>query len=206
MEESTSVAVGVPDEERTLVAGLRAGDELAYERVVRRYTPRLLATARRILQSEEDARDAVQDAFLSAFKALPHFAEQARFSTWLHRIGVNAALMKLRSRQRQPERPISELLPKFHEDGHPTEPASPWEPAETLLEREEIRALVRRSIDELPETHRLVLILRDIEELDTEQTAAELGVNPGTVKTRLHRARQALRTLLDCRLRGGSAC
>jgi RNA polymerase sigma-70 factor (ECF subfamily) len=148
----------------------------------------------------------VQDAFLSAFKALPSFAEQARFSTWLHRIGVNAALMKLRGRQRHPERSISELLPTFLDDGHPAEPASPWESAETLLEREEIRALVRRSIDELPESHRTVLLLRDIEELDTEETAAQLGINAGTVKTRLHRARLALRTLLDCRLRGGSAC
>jgi RNA polymerase sigma-70 factor (ECF subfamily) len=206
MEESASVATGVLDEERTLVAGLRAGDESAYEQVVRRYSPRLLAAARRILQNEEDARDAVQDAFLSAFKALPSFQEQARFSTWLHRIGVNAALMKLRSRQRRPERPISELLPKFLGDGHQAEPASSWESAETLLEREETRALVRRSIDELPESHRTVLILRDIEELDTEETAAQLGVNAGTVKTRLHRARQALRTLLDCRLRGGIAC
>src|SRR4051812_34723536 len=110
-----------PEDEAALVAALRAGDEVAFEQVVRLNTPRMLAAARRILRNEEDARDAVQDAFISAFKALPRFEAEARFSTWLHRISINAALMKLRSRQRHSERPISELLPRFLSDGHPAE-------------------------------------------------------------------------------------
>jgi RNA polymerase sigma-70 factor (ECF subfamily) len=191
-------------EEAALVAGLRASDDSAYERVVRLYSPRLLAAARRILQNEEDALDAVQDAFLSAFKALPRFDGESLFSTWLHRIGINAALMKLRSRQRKHERPISELLPRFLGDGHQAEPAAPWEPAERLLERQETRVLVRQALAELPEHYRTVLMLRDIEELDTEQAAEQLGVSPGVVKTRLHRARQALRTLLDAHFRRGT--
>lgn len=193
----------VQDEEESLLAGLRAGDEAAYERVVRQHSPRLLAVARRILRNEEDARDAVQDAFLSAFRSLERFAGAARFSSWLHRITVNAALMKLRGQKRRPERPITDLLPRFQPDGHPAEPVVPWEPAEKLLQREETRALVRRAIDELPDAHRTILVLRDIEGLDTEQTAEHLGVGPGAVKTRLHRARQALRTLLDTHFRGG---
>ena len=205
MNEPPPIAVSAPDEEAGLVAALRAGDEAAYERVVRPYSPRLLASARRILRNEEDARDAVQDAFLSAFKSLEKFEGQSLFSTWLHRIGVNAALMKLRSRQRKPERPVSDLLPKFLEDGHQANPAVPWEPADKLLERQETRELVRRSIDTLPDSHRTVLLLRDIEGLDTEQTAEQLGVSAGVVKTRLHRARQALRTLLDEHFRRGSA-
>jgi RNA polymerase sigma-70 factor (ECF subfamily) len=205
MNEPPPIAVSAPDEEAGLVAALRAGDEAAYERVVRLYSPRLLASARRILRNEEDARDAVQDAFLSAFKSLDRFEGQSLFSTWLHRIGVNAALMKLRSRQRKPERPVSDLLPKFLEDGHQADPAVPWEPAEKLLERQETRELVRRSIDTLPDSYRTVLLLRDIEGLDTEQTAEQLGVSAGVVKTRLHRARQALRTLLDEHFRRGSA-
>jgi RNA polymerase sigma-70 factor (ECF subfamily) len=190
------------DVESALVAQLRAGDESAFERVVRQYSPRMLAAARRILRNEEDARDALQDAFISAFKALPQFEGESRLSTWLHRIGINAALMKLRSRQRKNERPISELLPRFLDDGHPAEPPGPWEPVEKLLERQETRDLVRRTIDELPDSHRIVLILRDIEELSTEQAAEELGVSVGVVKTRLHRARQALRTLLDAHFHG----
>jgi RNA polymerase sigma-70 factor (ECF subfamily) len=203
MQEPTATTNG-QDEESILVSALRAGDESAYERAVRLYSPRLLAATRRILQNEEDARDAVQDAWISAFKSLPNFGEQSRFSTWLHRIGVNAALMKLRSRQRKPERPISELLPKFLNDGHPAEPAVAWETVEKLLERDETRALVRQSIDKLPESYRTVLILRDIEELDTEQAAEQLGVTTGVIKTRLHRARQALRTLLDGHFRRGN--
>src|SRR5438132_11627990 len=99
------------EEEAALVAELRAGDEPAFERMVRLYSPRMLAAARRILGNEEDARDAVQDAFISAFKAMTSFEGESRLATWLHRIGINAALMRLRSRQRKNERPISELLP-----------------------------------------------------------------------------------------------
>jgi RNA polymerase sigma-70 factor (ECF subfamily) len=205
MDDLVALASDEQDEEARLVAGLRAGDESAFDWVVRQFSPRMLSALRRILQNEEDARDALQEAFLSAFKALPRFSGQSRFSTWLHRIAINAALMKQRSRQRKRERPISDLLPKFLDDGHQAEPAAPWEPPETVLVRQEVRDLVRQSIDELPESYRTVLLLRDIEGLDTEQTADELGVSVSVVKTRLHRARQALKTLLDPHLRGGGA-
>jgi RNA polymerase sigma-70 factor (ECF subfamily) len=206
LDDLDQTGTAVAEEETTLLAALRAGDELAYERIVRLYSPRMFAAARRILRNEEDAREAIQDAFLSAFRSLPSFEGQARFSTWLHRIGINAALMKLRSKQRKPERSISELLPQFKQDGHPTEPPVAWDPAEKLLERRETRERVRQAIDELPESYRTILLLRDIEELDTEQTAEQLGVSTAVVKTRLHRARQALRTLLDRLCRGGDGC
>jgi RNA polymerase sigma-70 factor (ECF subfamily) len=191
--------------EAAFLARLRAGEEGAFEELVRGYGPRLLAAAKRLLPSDEDARDAVQDAFLSAFRSLDRFAGDALLSTWLHRIVVNASLMKLRSRRRKPEASIEELLPKFLEDGHQADPAVKWKRGEdTPLEREETRALVRKSIDALPESYRTVLVLRDIEELDTEETAALLGLTVNAVKTRLHRARQALRQLLDPHLRSGS--
>src|SRR5262245_986325 len=104
MDEQTS-ATGTlesPDE-AALLEGLRAGDEATYAKLVRSYGGRLLAAARRILANEDDAREAVQDAFLSTFRALDSFAGQARLSTWLHRIVINAALAKLRRRQRKPE-------------------------------------------------------------------------------------------------------
>jgi RNA polymerase sigma-70 factor (ECF subfamily) len=189
-----------------LLAGLRAGDPASYEEVVRRYSPRLLATIRRILRNEEDARDALQEAYLSAFRSLDHFEGQAQLGTWLHRIAVNAALMKLRSQRRKPEVSISDLLPRFHEDGHAAEPTAPWpNAAERALERKETRAFVRSAIDQLPENYRTVLLLRDIEELDTQETARQLSVSEAVVKTRLHRARQALRTLLDPHFRGEGA-
>ncbi|MGE5275672.1 MAG: sigma-70 family RNA polymerase sigma factor [Acidobacteriota bacterium] len=188
--------------EASLVARLRQGEEDAFETVVREYGGRLLTVARRFLRNEEDARDAVQEAFLSAFRALPTFEESSRLSTWLHRIVINASLMRLRSRKRKAEESIEDLLPRFVEDGHQAEPSVRWEAsAETLLVRAETRALVRRSIDRLPETHRTVLLMRDIEELSTEECARLLGVTENAVKIRLHRARQALRGLLDPHLR-----
>jgi len=203
MKDTTS-SQHIDDEvnDYALLAQLRTGDATAYETLVRTYSGRLLAVTRRLLRSEEDARDAVQDAFLSAFRALHTFEENALLSTWLHRIAVNAALMKLRTRRRHPEDSIEDLLPKYIEDGHREDghrgnPTKPWKEPEGLLQRQETRALVREYIGHLPESYRSVLLLRDIEELDTEEAAQMLGISPNAVKIRLHRARQALRTLLD---------
>jgi len=196
-------AIDAPDvDEAKLVAGLRAGDERAYERLVAVHGGRMLAVARRILRDEEAARDALQEAFLLAFRGLPRFAGQSRLGTWLHRIVVNAALMKLRRGRARPEEPIEPLLPVFLADGHATHPFVPWaEGAEQLLARAEMRALVRAAIERLPESYRTVLLLRDIEELAAAEVAELLGITPNAVKIRLHRARQALRQLLDPRLR-----
>ncbi len=189
-----------------LLARLRSGDPTAFEALVRSHGPRLLALTRRLLRNEEDAKDAVQDAFLSAFKSLDSFEGGAQVSTWLHRIAVNAALMKLRSRRRKPESAIDDLFPAFLEDGHHATHPPEWvESAGVLLERRENRDFVRLCIEQLPESYRTVLILRDIEELDTEEAARLLGVTPNVVKVRLHRARQALRSLLETRFRRGTA-
>ncbi len=189
--------------EGALLVRLRAGDDAAYEELVRAYSGRMLATATRILGNPEDARDAVQDAFLSAFRAIDSFAGDSRTSTWLHRIVINASLMKIRSRRRRPEEPIDALLPGFLENGHHSDPPAGWkEPADVLLQKRETREMVRDFIEKLPDAYRTVLVLRDIEELDTEETARVLEVSTNAVKTRLHRARQALRTLLDPHLRG----
>ena len=185
------------NQEAALLSRIRAGDDAAYEELVRAETGRLLAVTRRILGTEEDARDAVQDAFLFAFRSLDRFHGDARLSTWLHRIAVNAALMRLRTRKRKREEPLEPLLPTFLDDGHHAERFASWgEPADRILEREENRALVRRLIDQLPDAYRTVLVLRDIEGLDTQETAKLLETTPNAVKIRLHRARQALRTLL----------
>ena len=192
-------------DERELIRRLRANDSAAYEHVVHAFSGRMLAVARRFLANEEDAQDALQDAFISAFRSIDRFEGNARFSTWLHRIVVNAALMKRRSRQRKAEQSIESLLPRFLEDGHQALPAGEWrrEP-DSPTEREETRLFVRKCIEELPESYQLVLKLRDIEELDTQTTAEMLGIEANAVKVRLHRARQALRTLLDKRFRAGT--
>ena len=124
--EPQAAAGGGGEGESALLERLRAGEAAAFERLVREQGGRMLAVARRFLREDEDARDAVQDAFLSAFRSLDSFEGQAKLSTWLHRIVVNAALMKLRARKRRPEESIEELLPRFLEDGHQAEPATPW--------------------------------------------------------------------------------
>lgn len=191
-------------DERELLARLRAGDDRAYERLVREQGGRLLAVARRFLRNEEDARDCLQECFVQAFRALPRFEGNSKLSTWLHRILVNAALMKLRSRRARPEEPIEPLLPEFLADGHSAVSYRDWSPgADELLERDEVRRLVRAAIDRLPEGYRTVLVLRDLEDLDTAEVAELLGVTANAIKIRLHRARQALRQLLDVQLREG---
>jgi RNA polymerase sigma-70 factor (ECF subfamily) len=193
-DETRSVSAA---DDAALLARLRAGDDAAYEQLVRVYSPRLLAVARRIVGNDEEARDVIQDAFLNAFRSLRNFHGDARLSTWLHRIVVNSALMKLRTRKRKPEESIEPLLPAFLADGHYAERFSSWgEQADAALSRAETQELVRQRIDELPESFRTVLVLRDIEGLDTEETARVLDTTPNAVKIRLHRARAALRTLL----------
>jgi RNA polymerase sigma-70 factor, ECF subfamily len=188
----------VVDEAGLLVA-LRRGEEWAFETMIRTYGGRLHAVARRICSNDEDARDVLQSAYLSAFRSLADFEGNCQLSTWLHRIVVNTALMRLRVRRRKPEDSIETLLPTFIEDGHHSEQFSDWAmPADEMLEREDVRATVRECIARLPENYRQVLMLRDIEELSTAEVATLLGVTATAVKVRLHRARQALSTLLRC--------
>jgi RNA polymerase sigma-70 factor, ECF subfamily len=191
-------------DDAAMLARMQAGDDVAFEACVRAYCARLLIVAQGILRNEEDARDAVQEAFLSAFQQIGNFRGLSRLGTWLHRIVVNTALGRLRSRQRHPQESIESLLPHFGEGEHQIDPPVPWKATpETGLQQQESRELVHRCISQLPESYRTVLLLRDIEGLDTEETAQMLGISPGVVKTRLHRARQALRSLLDPHLREG---
>jgi RNA polymerase sigma-70 factor (ECF subfamily) len=185
-----------------LVRRLKAGDEDAYAEIVRTLGGRMLGVARRFLHDEELARDAVQDAFLSAFRAIRSFDGEAQIATWLHRIVVNAALMKLRTRRRKPEQSIEPLLPAFAEDGHHAiRPVAAWTvSAEEALLHGERRAQVRAAIAALPERYRTALLLRDIEDRSTREAADLLGITENALKLRLHRARQALAT----RLRGAA--
>jgi RNA polymerase sigma-70 factor, ECF subfamily len=196
---------GMNPDEATLLARMQAGDDDAFEVCVRTYCGRLLVVARRILRNEDDANEALQDAFLSAFKGICQFHGQSQLGTWLHRIVVNAALSRLRHRQRHPERSIEDLLPHFGEGEHQLDPPVPWKAnPETIVQDVETRQLVQACIYQLPDTYRIVLLLRDIEGLTTEETAQILGTSTAVVKTRLHRARQALRSLLDPHFRRGN--
>lgn len=188
--------VELPDES-ALIAKLKAGDAAAYERVVREMGGRMLAVARRILVDENESQDAVQDAFVSAFRNIGKFEGNSQLATWLHRITVNACLMRLRKKRRQDEVSLDGPLPSFAADGHPAHAVSAWKHAPSGEELAETRNSIRAAIEKLPEHYRIVLVLRDIEGLDTAQTAELLETTEAAVKIRLHRARQALRELLD---------
>jgi RNA polymerase sigma-70 factor (ECF subfamily) len=185
-----------------LIARLRTGDNVAFEELVEHHAAPLLAVTRRILRDEEEARDAVQETFVAAFRGIDAFQSESRVSTWLHRIAVNCALMKLRIRERRQD--VDALLPVFEDDGHQRHSSVSWaETAEEILQREQSRALVRQCIDQLPESYRVVLVLRDIEQLPADVVAERLEISRDNLKVKLHRARQALRTLLDPHMRGG---
>lgn len=194
-----------PVDDPAFVALLRAGDPAAFERLVRETTGRMLVVARRFLPHEEDAHDALQDAYISAFRGLPRFDGHSRVTTWLHRVVVNASLMKLRSRRRRPETRLEDLAPHFDAAGHHESMPRHWQEAPPSgAERQEVLRDVRQAIHELPDDFRDVILLRDIEEIDTRTASAMLGISESALKTRLHRARLALRGVLDARLSRGA--
>jgi RNA polymerase sigma-70 factor (ECF subfamily) len=182
----------------TLVSRLQAGDDDAFAELLALHGGRVLATARRLLRHDADAQDAVQEAFLSAFRAIGSFDGRAALGTWLHRIVVNACLQRIRKRDRHPEEPLDHLTPAFDSTGHHERRPPIWtESPDALVQRADVRRLVRETIDELPEGARTALVLRDVEGLSTAEVAAALQVEPGTARVRVHRARQALKTLLE---------
>jgi len=190
--------------EAELLAALQAGAPQAYELFVRTNVARIKAVAERYLRNEEDANDVVQETFLSAFKAIGRFEGKSQLSTWLHRIAVNAALMKLRTLERKGEETceeeLDELLPRFVGLGAHSAPQRAFGelPDEGLL-RAETQFFVRQCIDQLPDAYRTALLLRDIEGFENEEVARQLRITVNAAKIRIHRARQALRTLLEPR-------
>lgn len=177
---------------------LQAGEDAAFRELVTQHGGRMLAVAQRILGERAAAEDCLQEAFLNAFSAIGRFEERAKLGTWLHRITINAALMRLRKEKRARDAGIESLLPDFDADDCRIEPLWQFDKSvEDLLAEDETRTFVQSKINELPETHRIVLMLRDIEDMDTRETADVLGISESAVKVRLHRARAALKRLLE---------
>lgn len=184
--------------EQELIQSAREGDAEAIRLLYERHSSQVYAVARRLTGDDALAEDCAQEAWIRALRGLPSYRGDAAFSTWLHRIAINGALMRLRSRRRKPETSIEEMLPSFLEDGHravgPGDGDFP--DPETAARQAETRRIVRESIERLPDTYRVTVLLRDVEELSTEETANLLGITTTAVKLRLHRGRQALRELL----------
>jgi RNA polymerase sigma-70 factor, ECF subfamily len=194
----------ISDDERNLVRRLRAHDEDAFETMIRENAPALLRVARRFFSNEQDARDVVQQAFVSVTKAIAGFEHHSRLSTWLYRIVVNEALLELRRRRRHPEVSIEELLPSFDLNGKMEAESIGAITDELPLERRETREFVRTCIAMLPQSYRVAILLRDIEDLTVDEAAAAIGLTPNALKVRLHRGRQALRGIVQRELHAGS--
>jgi RNA polymerase sigma-70 factor (ECF subfamily) len=183
-------------EEMQLVRRAKRGDDQAFEELVRRYDRNVFRIAQHITQNREDAEDVVQEAFLKAYGNLSKFQEQSKFYTWLVRIAVNEALMKLR--RRKPERTVSlDEEVKTEDDSLPREVAD-WSPnPEQMYNQAELRDILTRTIQGLPAGFRTVFVLRDVEGLSTEETAQALELSIPAVKSRLLRARLQLRERLN---------
>ena len=186
---------GPVSDELALVQAAKRGDDSAFEELVRRYDRNVFRIAQHITQNREDAEDVVQEAFLKAYGNLAQFQEQSKFYTWLVRIAVNEALMKLR--RRKPERTVSlDEDIKTEDDSLPREIAD-WSPnPEQQYTQAELREILSKTIQGLPPGFRTVFVLRDVEGLSTEETAAALELSVPAVKSRLLRARLQLRERL----------
>jgi len=183
------------NEEQGLVERARAGDMQAFTSLVDRYERKIFRLAKHITQNDEDAEDVLQESFLKAYSNLDTFQGQSKFYTWLVRIAVNEALMKLR--KRKSDRTVSLDEPHETEEDTVTREIAVWDDdPEKKYSREELREILNQAVDGLKPAFRTVFVLRDIEELSTEETAEALGISVPAVKSRLLRARLQLREKL----------
>ena len=183
-------------DEMTLVHAAKGGDLEAFSQLVNRYDRNIFRIAQHITHNEEDAQDVVQDAFLKAYQNLEQFQENSKFYTWLVRIAVNEALMKLRKRRN--DRTVSLDEDVETEEGSMPREVADWSPnPEQLYRQSELGDILKKTIQGLPPGFRTVFVLRDVEGLSTEETAEMLGLSIPAVKSRLLRARLQLRERLN---------
>jgi RNA polymerase sigma-70 factor (ECF subfamily) len=191
------------DEE--LIERARQKDFAAFETLLERYEDKVFRLAFRFVRNESDAKEILQDTFLSIWRKLDTFKGDSQFSSWVYRVTANAALMRLRSQRRHPQISTEDLPPGFldshgagygegYGSGHIPSPGENWaKRPDDQLQSDELRRHIQSAVDALPELYRTVFLVRDVEGMSTEETAELLGISVPTVKTRLHRARIALR-------------
>ena len=199
MTTSNSAARVLPTglSDSALVERISTGDQLAFEAVMRKYNGKLYRIARAILKNDSDAEDVLQDAYLDAYRHIGEFRGGSELATWLTRIVINQALMRVRKERRR-----SSIIPfrraLVHETDSPEAqvPDQQSESPSASVIRAETRRMLERRIDELPVAFRTVFIMREVEEMSVEETARCLSITPATVRTRLFRARALLREAL----------
>ena len=185
-----------------LVLRAQQGDNQAFAQLVSRHQRQLYRLAYRMTQSEADAQEILQEAFLNAYQKLPNFRGEAQFSSWLYRIAANSALMRLRRKRRAPDtlpdEPLDVTGPKFSSEGQfAAPPRSDWsQRADEKMLNGELGRAIDTAVKALPEDYRTVFLLKDVDGLSNEEIAEALGLTVPAVKSRLHRARLALREKL----------
>jgi RNA polymerase sigma-70 factor, ECF subfamily len=188
-------------EETALLAGLRTGDAAAIEQLMATYADRVYRLAYGVTRNESDAQEIVQDVFLTVYRKHASFEGRSALSSWIYRITMNAALNKRRGKRSDVETSLDADLPTYRADGHREGERgfvlADWSqsPEDALLSGES-RAVIARAIERLPDHYRAVLVLRDVEGLSNEEVAAAVGDSVSSVKSRLHRARMAVREQL----------
>jgi RNA polymerase sigma-70 factor (ECF subfamily) len=184
-------------DDEALAERARAGDDTAFAALVERYQGRVYRLALRLSSNPSDAEEILQDTFLQAWRKIDTFRGEARFGTWLYRIATNTALMRKRAARRRPAESLEALLPQFDESGLLADlDYQRSARADELLERAELAQRAREALDLLDENYRAVFVLRDLEEMSTEEAARVLEITPEAVRQRLHRARLMVRGYL----------
>jgi RNA polymerase sigma-70 factor (ECF subfamily) len=188
--------------DRELVGRAQKGDGEAFATLVERHQRQLYRLALRMTGSEADAQEVLQEAFLNAYQKLPLFRGEAQFSSWLYRIAANSALMRLRRKRRAPDaltdQPLELSGPRFSAEGYlDPSPLSDWsQRADEKMMSAELGAAIQKAVGQLPEDYRTVFLLKDVDGLSNEDIASALDLTVPAVKSRLHRARLALREKL----------
>ena len=194
------LADAVTESDEALAARAVAGEAAAFDQLVSRYQDRVYRLACRLVGNDDEALDVTQEALLQVYRGLGSFRGDSRFGTWVYRVATNAALMHRRARARRPTESLERFLPSF--DGSGRHRGTPEElqvaaHAEDRLDRERLGRHAMSAIERLPETYRVAFVLRDLEELTTDQVAEALRLKPATVRQRVHRARLMLRGYLS---------
>jgi len=184
-------------QDQALIDKINAGDFQAFEALVNRYESKVYRLAMRMLRHQQDAEDALQESFLQVYRGLKSFEGRSNFSTWLFRLATNVCLMKIRHRGTEPTGmvPLEDFLPQHEEGNQPSLQEWPEKPEEILLTKES-REKMMEALDQLPADYRAVFVLRDIEGFSNAEAGEALGISVAAVKSRLHRARIALRGML----------
>jgi len=187
----------MPGPDAEIAVRIAAGDESAFESVMRQHNQQMFRVARAILKDDAEAEDALQDAYLEAFRKIDTFRGDARLSTWLTRIVINQALMRLRRQKRERVVMPFERRTEGREDSRAVDAADTRaeSPGDAAM-RSEVRRMIERHLDGLPVAFRAVFVMRDVEDMSVEETAACLSIPSATVRTRLFRARALLREAL----------